>query len=309
MMKRWFVLLLVGWCACLSMHAAGGFAVIEIGGGGGWGSMGYKTKQHDQSALQLQSTWDYSYTAHVGLAYMIRPYIGLGVGANFTRIGGGVRLGGEVHWQNVGDTENELYNHVARLDAWQEKQQMLLVEIPIGLRFGAGIGARVEFTGEVGVKIGLPMKTSNTLSGTVTHEGDYSPWGLNLQNVGNHGFYTAAFGGEPALSTRTHYAAYLKAGIQVPLTENRVVWFYAQIYGSYALSNALKTGDGELGFRNDGKYQTEAHAFMADYTSIVDTRYVQSVHPVQAGLEVGLRFHLAPRSKYPCHCVNDQPYL
>jgi len=309
MIRRLCVVVLIFLCACISAHAGGGFAVIELSGGGGWSSMGYLTTNSDQPALQLQSTSSYGYTAHVGLAYMIRPQIGLGIGADFTRVGGGIALSGEVRWNDVPDSENERYNHVCHLASWQETQQLLMVEIPIALRFGAGIGSAVEFTGEVGVRVGLPMRSPNSLSGTVTHLADYGPWDLHLQDVRNHGFYTTEFSGNPALSTHTLYSAYLKAGIQVPLGENRVTWFYAQVYGSYALTNAVTVGTAELGFRNDGTGQEAAHAFMADYTTIVDTKYIQSVHPIQAGLEIGLRFHLAPRSKYPCHCVNDQPYL
>lgn len=286
---------------------AGGYAVIELSGGGGWSSMGYRTTNGEQGSLTLKNMNSYTFGGHVGLAYMISPYIGLGVGADFTRIGGGLELGGMMKWRDVADTEGERYNHKSLLNGWKEQQEELMVEIPISVRFGAGIGAAVEFTGEVGVAIGLPMKSSNRLSGTVTHVGEYEPWVLELGRVNNHGFYTAEFQGTPAIRTRMMYSAYVKAGIQVPLHD--VVWFYSQVYAAYALTNALELGTNELGFRNDDWGQEDAHSFMADYTSVVDTKYVEKVNPVRLGLEVGLRFFLIPKKHVPCHCVNDRPIL
>lgn len=302
---RYFILLLL--IGLFTKVWAGGYAVIEVGGGGGYSSLGYRTQTFDQAGLQLRSLSSYTYTGHVGLAYMIRPFIGLSVGANFTRVGGGVALDGQMLWRDVADTEGERYNHIARLRDWSEKQQITMVEIPVSLCFGAGINAPVEFTGEVGVKIGLPMSSTNSLMGEVTHVGDYGlPWGMTIDPLYHHGFYTTRFEGQPALKAQTTYSLFLKAGIQVPIEKSRVVWFYSVVYGAYALNNAFATGEAELGFANDGLGQEDAHAFMTDYTSVVDTRYIQSVHPIQLGLELGLRFFLYPVDKYKCHCVNDK---
>jgi len=294
-------------CLSLPVSAAGGFAVIELGGGGGYSHMGCQTKTYDQPDLTIRSLSSYTYSAHVGLSYMIRPFIGLSAGANFTRIGGGVGLDGQMHWYNVGDTEGERYHHIAQLNAWTEKQQLTLVEIPLSLCFAAGIGAPVEFTGEVGVKIGLPMSATSSLSGEVTHVGDYGlPWGMTLNQVRNHGFYTASFATNPSIQASTSYALFLKAGLQVPLEKNEVVWFYSVFYGAYTVNSALHTGSTELGFANDGLGQEASHAFMSSYTSAIDTKYITSVHPIQCGLEIGLRFRLYPVAVYNCHCVNDK---
>jgi len=306
-MSRLHYLILLFFTLFCSHAWAGGYAVIEVGGGGGLSNMGYQTQTFDQSDLRIRSLSSYTYTAHVGLTYMIRPFIGISAGANFTRMGGGIGLEGAMRWNDVADTENERYNHIAQLNAWTEKQQLTLVEIPLSLCFGAGINQPVEFTGEVGVKIGLPLSGSSQLSGEVTHVGDYGlPWGMTLNQVRNHGFYTAAFAGEPAIKTQMTYSLFLKAGIQVPLEQQKVVWFYSVVYGAYSLTNALQTGEAELGFANDDKGQESAHTFMAAYTSAIDTKYIKSVHPIQAGLEIGLRFFLYPVDKYKCHCVNDK---
>lgn len=308
MTQHRFILLLLCtfWCG-LTISAAGGrgYAVIELSGGGGLSNMGVTAAANDQHNLKIKSLSSYTYTGHIGLAYMINPYIGLGVGADFTRIGGGVGLTGNMRWDNVGDTERERYNHIAVLNDWKEQQQMLLVEIPIGLRFGAAVGSAVEFTGEAGLRIGLPIQTDNDLAGSVTHQGEYDPWALLLNRVDNHGFYTADFAAQPAISARTSYSLYAKLGIQTPIKDD-VVWFYSQVYGAYALTNALALGDLDLGFRNDNMGQDDAHAFMADYSSAYDTRYIAKVRPFQLGLEVGLRFFLFPKQHFPCHCVKDR---
>lgn len=307
MTRNRFILTILCICCLLPLNAAGGhgYALIELSGGGGWSSMGVKNAANDQHDLKFKSLGSYGYTGHIGLAYMLNPYIGLGIGADFTRIGGGVQLEGKMRWNNVGDTERELYHHIAMLDGWKEQQELLLVEIPIALRFGAAIGSTVEFTGEAGVRIGLPMKANNTLAGTVTHQGEYDPWALLLNHVDNHGFYTADFATQPTINTRTCCSLYAKLGIQTPIKDD-VVWFYTQVYGAYSLSNALTLGEQELGFRNDGKGQEDAHSFMADYNSIYDTHYIAKVRPIQVGVEVGLRFFLFPKQHYPCHCVKDR---
>lgn len=306
MRNRFILVVLCTLCCLLHMYAGGrGYAVIELSGGGGWSSMGIKPASNDQHSLSIKSINSYGYTGHVGLAYMINPYIGLGVGADFSRIGGGVQLGGSMRWNNVGDTEAERYHHVATIDSWKEQQELLLVEIPISLRFGAAIGSTVEFTGEAGLRIGIPVKNSNSLAGTVTHTGEYDPWAATLARIHNHGFYTADFASNPVVTANTAYSLYAKLGIQTPIKDD-VVWFYTQVYGAYSLSNALKLGDNELGFRNDGKGQESAHDFMADYTSAYDTRYIAKERPIQLGLEVGLRFFLFPKQHFPCHCVKDR---
>lgn len=305
--KQFIVYLLVLFCLPTTL-CAGGYSVLELSAGGGWSSMGYKTNHNGQPSLTVKSMSSWNVQGHIGYAYMFTSHIGLGVGVDFARIGGGIQPDGTVRWLNVGDTEAEKYNHLSHLSSWKEKQEALLVELPISIRFGSGpTNSRVEFTGEVGALISFPVKTKTHYSGTVTHDGDYGPWGLYLEDVANHGFYTTSFSGDPDISMKSPLiSAYAKLGIQMPISEDEKIWFYAQVYGAYAFTNAFSTGDKELGFRNDGKGQEAAHAFMADYTSMADTKFVTKANPVRVGVEVGVRFFLFPIKKYPCNCVNDR---
>jgi len=97
-------------------------------------------------------------------------------------------------------------------------------------------------------------------------------------------------------------SVFLKLGLDYEIGAN--VHLFGNIYGDYGLMNALKRGQSELGFQNDRAGMEGTHYFMASYDGITATNILsEKSHPIQVGLELGIRFVFPHKKSYPCKCM------
>lgn len=277
-------------------------SALELGVGGGYSSLGYGAASGVENITSSVSG-GFSATAHVGYAFYFCPWVGIGVGADWTLYSGATALSGERVWNGMTDTEGEKYNHHLILDGWKEKQNLHFLEVPLSLRLQSS-GNKVRVIGELGAKWGLPIASSFRGGGSVTHYGSYGPWALILRNEPNHGFYTET-GYHPSGSVQEvqqKWSLYAKLGVAVPVTDQ--LYLTAQVYGQYALSDVKKVGGNDLpGFINDRPQMENAHYFMQPYTTALSSSIVQgAIRPWNIGLEVGIRYVMTHRKRecYPC---------
>lgn len=302
--------ILLAACMALPIAAAGKLtSVVEFSVGGGWSSLGYKLTADGQPMLKVSQPGSYGFNAHVGYALMFNNYIGVGIGADSSRLGSDAKLTGTARWQGVTDTDGERYDHLVDFnDPWKDKQQVFNVDIPLAFYFRAPIdGGSIAFSGEVGAKVSIPVLSKATYEGSLSHTGYYDPWLLNLHDVNRHGFYHSAMSGQYDLSPRVTAAAFIKLGLEIPLDERERVCLLAHVYGNYHFIPIFKLTDTPiaLGFHNDvlDPALQQTHAFMADYQGILATDMVgKKPTPFSAGVEIGIRIRIPHKPHYPCAC-------
>lgn len=277
-------------------------SALEISVGGGWSTLGYKVQPH-QADVKGTNKGSWGAQAHVGYALFFTPNVGLGVGANFSHYGANASLSGIAQWNDVRDTEGERYNHLTIIHSLNDKQDIYLMEIPITLYLSFPISYRLHFNLEAGAKYGIPILKNASFHADVEHQGNYGIWGLNIYDVPNHGFYRERdFNNTYSIAVKDQLSVFLKLGLAYDI--NRKMQFFANIYGDYGFKNTVTTGNTELGFKNDRAGMASAHSFMPDYNGIIATNNISSKsHPLQIGLEVGLRFIFPHKRVYSCRCM------
>lgn len=272
--------------------------MFELGVGGGYSVLGYQAAS-DQSTV----TGGFSPTAHVGYALYFCPWVGIGVGVDWTLYSGAVRTSGEQIWDGVTDTDGEKYQHHLLVDKWQEKHSLHYLEVPLSLRFRVP-GKSVRWIGEVGAKWGYPIGGNYRGGGSLTHYGYYQPWDLTLRDQADHGFYTETdyHPTDKVEGLRPKWSAFAKTGVAVPLAA--MFELAVQVYGQYNFTTLLETGgEAQTGFRDDRVGMAEAHYFMQSYGPMLQSPYVKgAVRPWTAGVEISLRYTIPHPSRncYPC---------
>lgn len=319
MSKR--VLLILILAACTTVLSAKGYSMkkyhsrgsaFELAVGGGYGSLGYQAFEVEKPWTNTVSGRPSGYV-HFAYDYFFCEYVGLSLGADFTRYGSALRFSGLQQWNDVVDTDNflgfgigEKYNHILMINKWQEIQSVSYVEVPLSLKFSAPAG-EVYVIGEVGAKLGIPVLRSYHGKGSLTHTGYYEPWNLTLDGVYGHGFYTEEnYRPSGTFEDKTlKWSVFAKLGVAIPLVEH--LDLTVQAFGQYAFTGAQVGGEGVPGFRDDREGFAMAHYFMSPYYTMLASGLAKGVaKPWHAGLELGIRYTIPHRKKMPCMCLQQQ---
>lgn len=275
------------------------YSIFELSGLGGW-STNRVAPSSPEPSVAVTERGSYAYGVHVGYALQFHRNVGLGIGVDLARYGSSTRITGDRYWDNVIDSEGELYNHRMHIYSIDDRMQQLYVNIPVALRFIIPMG-KSAFEAQVGAKVGLPMSASAKYEGDVEHYGFYPQWGdMEFSQVPNHGFYRdQTIAGSYALPKPLQAFAFVKAGVVVPLTYR--LQLSAHVGVDYGLLTAnARTGEAELGANNNGD---NAHSFMPAYAGIMSTTMTSgNLHPMSLTGEIGLRVVIEHTQKYPCRC-------
>ena len=245
-------------------------SAIEFSLGGGWSTLGYKAQVPSQPDVYGSNNGSWGLQAHVGYALFFARYFGLGVGAEVSHIGSIATYGGTARWDDT-DSEGQNYSHLVAIHSLTDKKDVWYLEVPLTFYVLVPLSVDVSLNLEAGAKYSLPIRSSASYKTSFEHMGEYSPFGLLLYDIPEHGFYDVTdLSDSYTIMASYNVSAFLKAGIEYKLsTKTRV---FANAYADFGCVNSLQ-----------------------DISS----------KPIQAGLEVGIRFVFTHRNAYPCHCVDN----
>lgn len=287
---------------CWSRPSGGTSSAFALSVGGGWSDIAYRPL-----AAGVSNGGSWGMTAHAGYTFFFTPKFGLSVGADVSRYGATVCLPDEYTWQDVTDTDGEPYEHHLVLADWRERHNALYVEIPVALHFSFPLDGGIRLWTDIGVKYGIALAGGTRAKGTLTHMGWYGKWNLMLYDLPPYGFYTTDdFCPRTAVRYPDRWTAFLKFGVSVPLTAH--LDFTCGMYFSAGLTDMMPSGrlSEEIGFRNDRPGMEDIHAFMPDYTNLLNTNLLGThANAFAAGLEIGVSYHIPHRKHYHCRCIFD----
>lgn len=273
-------------------------SVVELTLDGGYSS----TQYHLTEGKLLGGI---GYGADVGYAYFFHKNVGLGLGVGFRHYAGGALIDGVLTYPQVIDTDKEPYNHTTTYSNWQEKQNMYYLEFPVSLQFYVPL-SHVHLWMAVGANYSLALYGNTAAQGDLVHRGYYPKWDLTL-DIPAHGFYeTSDFKPSSSLKPLNTVAVFARLDIGIPVSENMDIIIGAKAH--YAVLSAYQlNGTTELGFRNDKDGWRDAHYFMTDYSSLLNTPIVKgNAYPWSVDLEIGIKYSFP--TKQSCrHCkqLND----
>lgn len=300
---------------------------FEAGFGFGYSSLGYKVAPTPELSPKVMG--DGGYAAHIGVDFFFTRIFGLGIGADFSRYGGGIGLSNSVlHYPQITDTDGERYEHILNIYEWKERQKQLYVA-PQVLFMWAVPFQKVSLDIEIGVEYAFCVGADYRAKGDLEHTGFYDKWGLTLHDVNSHGFYrTTDFKPSARLdgmTQRQQLSLVGRLGVLIPVASH---WdLRLSVLAKYAVTGAPKAfqmlnGENYLGptdsqkageavgfYENNPPLQTgdlDPHYFMPAYQSLTTTELVKGHYaPLLVGLEIGIRYTLPFRKTEPCRCEDD----
>ena len=304
-------LLLMGQTIFLSAAPKQKGVAFDFGIGAGYSTLGYKTQSTD--LLNAHATGSWGMRANIGVSYFFNNYFGIGIGAAFTRYGGGMSLNGTMLWEGVTDTDGERYNHHLRLNNWREIQQQLFLAPNLTLQ--AVIPAeRARVLIRFGAEYAACLQASYSGYGELTHTGYYPFGNLTLHDLAKYGFYTTdRFRPSGELSADVQQVSLIGAvGVGIPVAKNTELTFAVEAaYAVWSPNKIPAGGENAIGFHEDltngdngiGNGQ-DPHYFIPDYVSLTTTSLTQgAMHPLYVGLQIGVRYTIPLRKRYPCMCL------
>ena len=281
---------------------------FDVAVGAGYSTLEYKAQ--DVDALKPRAVGDWGMNAHIGINWFFVDYLGIGVGVDATRYGGGLNLTGQMDWADVTDTDGERYNHTLTIDRWRETQQEWYIAPQFLIHAAIPAGqARVLIS--LGAEYAFCLSSAYRGTGTLTHTGYYPYGNLTLHDVPKHGFYTTDMlrpngKGDADIQQLSLLG---KVGVAIPVARH---WnFTCNLIAKYAVySSRTRTagGDASVGFYENqttvGNAAEDPHGFIPPYAPLTTTALTTGKYaPLYVGLEIGVRYTI-PQKKKLCLCLD-----
>jgi hypothetical protein len=236
----------------LKYKVEGGTQNAEIGYGGG---MGYSFKLSSTET----SAW------RTGLAVEV------------TTVSNKVRFG-VLSEQYEHGTGNDRFMFSYSLNDYEEKQNIMMLSVPLTLQYQKGGKARFCISG--GVKFGLPITAeTNITPGTATASGKFDYEGLTYTNLPQHSFPDGTKLPEIKRDIDLKYS--IAATGEIGLLVKK---FYLGLYLDYGLNDMQKTKN-----KHPLEYEDSGTSMFA-YNSILNTDMVDKINLFSTGLKIKIQF-------------------
>lgn len=250
---------------------------IDLNVGGGFHNLSYTLQNGTEKG-------QFGYTLNAGYSYFFTPEWGLHTGLGLQSFNSLSTLNFLSSTPNTLDADGVLYTFKANYLNWQEKQQVLFVDLPLEIQYKHSIGNKIGLLAGLGGKISMPiMGNYKAAGGEFVTTGFYPQYNVELSGMPQHGFSTFTNGFSGNLSVKPSYMAIADIGGLYKLSEG--LDLYVGAYVNYGLNNILKA-DSKLIYQPDGLYN-----------GLFASNQTNSVTPISIGLKVGLSLSLGGEEK------------
>ncbi len=283
---------------------------FDVSVGAGYSTLGYKAQ--DVDALKPNAVGDWGMNAHIGINWFFVDYLGIGIGLDATRYGGGLNLTGKMGWADVTDTDGERYNHTLTLNQWRETQQEWYLA-PQFLIHAAIPVQRARVLLSLGAEYAFCLSSTYRGAGTLTHTGYYPFGNLTLHDVPKHGFYTTdMLRPNGRGDDNVQYLSVIgKIGVAIPVAKH--LDFTCNLIAKYAVYSSRTReagGEKEIGFYENQTPVSNAaedpHWFIPPYAPLTATALTTGKYaPLYVGLEIGIRYTIPQKKRWPCMCIEN----
>lgn len=180
----------------------------------------------------------------------------------------------------IDEQNGEKYEYRVFFSDWKEKQRVVNLEIPVAAFYQQEIRPMWSFLGGAGLKFYLPVSNRyDILDGTLETKGYFERrTNVEYSNLPQHGFFSEnEYEGEADLR-RVGGAVFVDAGVLRSFKHSDMS-LYMGLFFSYGFTNLAKESKTQL-FENN------------TYNGVISSDRVDKVHPMAAGVKVGITFGL-----------------
>jgi len=183
---------------------------------------------------------------------------------------------------DVVDAVGDIYEFRVNFKNWQEKQQALLVSVPVELQYRYFWSDRFSVLTGVGASVSMPVQANyKTVGGEMVSTGYYSKWNVELSDLPQHGFstYTNSFTG--SFSLKPLYMATANLGGMFNFSDK--LDLYVGGYIHYGLNNSIKSSTKSV-------YEPTAV-----YNGFFSSDRVTKLAPIAFGVKLGIYWRLGKK--------------
>ena len=241
---------------------------------------GFHNLKYDlQNGTQKNSM---GYTFNLGYNYFFSRHWGFGAGLGIESFNSKATLNYQTNNSSV-DTDGESFEFRTKYTDWQEKQSILLLDIPLSLIYQKQTSEKLKFQFSIGPKVSFAMKSNYiTEGGTIETTGYYPQYNVVLFGMPQHNFTTLTSFPKNDTSLNPVVSAYGNLGGLYKLTNS--LDLYAGVYIDYGLSNMINAQN-KLLYQEDGVYN-----------GVFSSGLTNKVKQFAFGFKIGLNLNLGDKA-------------
>jgi len=222
------------------------------------------------------------YTFSLGYNYFFSRHWGFGAGLGIESFNSKATLDYQTS-KSLIDTDGESFEFRTKYTDWQEKQSILLLDIPLSFIYQKQTSKKLKFQFSMGPKVSFAIKSNyKTLGGTIETTGYYPQYNAVLFGMPQHNFSTMTSFPQNDTSLNPVISAFSNLGGLYKI--NGSLDLYAGVYIDYGLSNMIDAQK-KLLYQEDGVYNG---VFSSDLTN--------SVKQFAFGFKIGLNLNLGDKA-------------
>lgn len=244
--------------------------------GGGFHNLNYDLQNGTQESSM-------GYTFNLGYNYFFSKNWGFGAGLGLESFNSKATLNYQTSKSSV-DTDSESFEFRTQYTDWQEKQSILLLDIPLSFIYQKQINEQLKFQFSIGPKVSFAVQSNYKIEGgTIETTGYYPQYNVVLYGMAQHNFTTITSFPKNDTSLNPVVSAYSNLGGLYKL--NNSLDLYAGVYIDYGLSNMIDAQD-KLLYQEDGAYNG---VFSSDLTN--------SVKQFAFGFKIGINLNIGAKDE------------
>ena len=218
------------------------------------------------------------FTCNLGYNYFFSRNWGVGSGLGLESFQSEATLNYQTSKSSV-DTDGESFKFRTQYNDWQEKQSVLLLDIPISLIYQKQLSEKLKFQFSAGPKVSFAVQSNYKIEGgSIETFGFYPQYNVFLYDMPQHNFSTLTRFPKNDTSLNPVVSAYSNGGALYKL--NSCMDLYAGVYIDLGLSNMIDARDQFL-YQEDGVYN-----------GVFSSRLTSKVKHFAFGFKVGINFRL-----------------
>jgi len=257
--------------ACIFAQAQEPAQYIHFNIGGGAHNLSYNMPNGTQTGKA-------GFTLNGAYSYFFTPNWGVQAGLGIQSFGATSKLNYFTAAPDI-DSDGDAFEFRTQYTNWEEKQNVLFIEIPLAAQYRYAINDKFGLIGSLGAKMSLPVYSKyKTFAGQIRTTGYYEQWNVELSDLPEEGYQTYTNSFSDKLSLKPAFMGLVDLGGLYRLTHNMEL--YVGGYLNYGL-NSVNKPDTKLILQRDGVYN-----------GIFASNQVTAIKPVSFGLKVGLYFQL-----------------
>ena len=273
-MKKIIISLMLMASVAVSAQSIDHYSNIQVNLGGGVHTLLYDATDADH-AIGFGGLFGLQYQ------FMFNHNIGIAVGAQGSTLMASTTYNKPYTVTLTHPDNGQTYDRTIGFENWKERQNAVLLSVPVQLILRAPINESLAFQAGLGAAYDIPLSAKyKVVDGSYSVNGYFPSDNVTIEHdVDAHGFGTYRENYNGNFELVNALSALVDLGVVINL--NEAAGLYLGLYGQYGFQNNLKEQTGDFRPVNDPEN---------GYVGTLNSDRVAQTFPLEAGLKVGIRF-------------------